>query len=164
MLAFEKFREHVQYRMNKDGTPMPFQFVVLGIVGEAGELLDEVQCAPYCREKIVSELGDVLWYIQAAAESKGFDGNLRTLLGLTDRGHRSLLHHLGRLAEMGKKEAWHGKVACPSDTLEDLGSVLHQVVNICVCMDITIEDAMKQNIDKLEKRYPRGFVEGGGVR
>jgi hypothetical protein len=27
-----------------------------------------------------------------------------------------------------------------------------------------IEDAMRFNIDKLEKRYPMGFVEGGGIR
>lgn len=54
------------------GLTMP----ALGLCGEAGEYADEIKKIvhhdkPISVERLVNELGDVLWYVAAAAESIG---------------------------------------------------------------------------------------------
>lgn len=154
-----KFQEHVQFRMNKDGRPMPFAFVVLGLVGEAAEALDETE-DPTRRPELIEEVGDALWYAEAVCAC--FDTTLGKLV--THRDGRPIGHHLGKLAELAKKEAWHGKPAPKDKVLFHLGAVLNHLDRIAERAAFTLEDSMQANITKLEKRYPRGFVEGGGIR
>lgn len=40
---------------------------------------------------------------------------------------------------------------------DELGDVLWAVARICSAMDVTIDDIMQRNIDKLKRRYPDGF-------
>jgi NTP pyrophosphatase (non-canonical NTP hydrolase) len=56
---------------NEGGTD-PLQNAALGLVGEAGEVADEVKKIryhghPMDRDKIIKELGDVLYYVAMAA-------------------------------------------------------------------------------------------------
>jgi hypothetical protein len=96
---FKEFQKHVAMRMNKDGRPMPFPFIVLGVVGEWGEMDDEVNFGP--PEKVIDEAGDVLWYLQACLASKGFSEC--TLLDLDARLQVALLPLLqaGRAGQEG---------------------------------------------------------------
>jgi NTP pyrophosphatase (non-canonical NTP hydrolase) len=160
---FKEFQKHVAMRMNKDGRPMPFPFIVLGVVGEWGEMDDEVNFGP--PEKVIDEAGDVLWYLQACLASKGFsECTLLDLLGTSTRDCKSPSYHYSKLAELAKKEAWHGKEANRGEVLHHLGNLVHAVGRRLKTFGALIEDAMRFNIDKLEKRYPMGFVEGGGIR
>lgn len=50
---------------------------LLGLVGEAGELADEMKKVlfhnkPFNRETILKELGDVRWYLEYLADAWGF--------------------------------------------------------------------------------------------
>ena len=55
-------------------------YTALGLAGEAGEFADQVKriirddggtLTPARREKLIAELGDVLWYLSAAADELG---------------------------------------------------------------------------------------------
>jgi NTP pyrophosphatase (non-canonical NTP hydrolase) len=78
-----------------------FPYAALGLNGEAGEVAehakkmirdDEGQLTDERREKIRKELGDVLWYIAAAADEAGLDlddiaqVNLDKLFSRKERG------------------------------------------------------------------------------
>lgn len=63
-------------------------WVALGLTGEAGEFADEIKKVLYHRrpldqEKLLVELGDVLWYLTRAAHY--LDADLRTLAELNVR-------------------------------------------------------------------------------
>lgn len=155
------FTRHVHKRMNKDGTPMPFPFIVLGLVGETGETYDEAK-SDANRDALINETGDALWYLEAIHNDKWGDLGFDSLDRVADG--KGILHHLAKIAEMGKKEAWHGKPAPLSLLAYHLGAVLTDLETIARVFDFTLEDAMRANIEKLEKRYPMGFIEGGGIR
>lgn len=154
-----KFREHVEYRNHNKGQPMPWHYVVLGLVGESAEALDEVN-GEYRPPLLIDETGDALWYSEALCSCFG------TTLGklVTHRDGRPLIHHLGKISELAKKDAWHGKPADKGKVLYHLGAVLNHLYRIAEKAGFTLEEAMEANIIKLEKRYPRGFVQGGGIR
>lgn len=157
--TYSRFEEHVSYRMNKNGKPMPLPFILLGLLGESGELKECLELDKG-REDTLSELGDALWYFQAACSTLGIDFSkmhpIMTFVGITV--------DLGYVAEMGKKIAWHGKTFETSEWELRLANVLGHLFAISVFTGISFEEAMLANIEKLEKRYPRGFVEGGGIR
>jgi NTP pyrophosphatase (non-canonical NTP hydrolase) len=157
--AYTKFEKHVRYRANKGGTPMPLPFIILGLVGEMGELKECLELDKG-REDTVSEMGDALWYLQAACTELGIE--METLPCIMN--FVSLAVDLGYVAELGKKIAWHGKIFTKEQWELRLGAVKGHLFGISAFTAIMFEEAMAGNIEKLEKRYPRGFVEGGGIR
>lgn len=69
----------------------------------------------------------------------------------------------GEVVELLKKRLFHG--IDPGDKLvKELGDVLWYVAALCEEMGLTLEQVARVNIDKLMKRYPDGFVLGGGER
>lgn len=59
--------DYVKYPVQLDDKQAYLLNALVGIVGEAGELLDShkkvvFQGHPFNREKLIDELGDVLWY------------------------------------------------------------------------------------------------------
>jgi NTP pyrophosphatase (non-canonical NTP hydrolase) len=83
--------------------PDEFMHLVLGLVGEAGEIAEKVKkwvrddnsdLARLERDDIAKELGDVLWYSAVLAEFLGLSLNdvaKRNLDKLADRQRRSVL-------------------------------------------------------------------------
>jgi NTP pyrophosphatase (non-canonical NTP hydrolase) len=83
--------------------PDEFMHLVLGLVGEAGEIAEKVKkwvrddnsdLARLDRDDMAKELGDVLWYSAVLAEFLGFSLNdvaQRNLDKLADRQRRSVL-------------------------------------------------------------------------
>jgi NTP pyrophosphatase (non-canonical NTP hydrolase) len=147
-----RFKEHVEYRNHNKGQPMPWHYMVLGLVGEVAE-------APGTQE-LIDETGDALWYAEALCS---FFGTTLSKV-VTHRDGRPLIHHLGKISELAKKDAWHGKPADRGKVLYHLGAVVSHLDRIAERSGFTLEEAMEANIIKLEKRYPRGFVQGGGIR
>lgn len=41
--------------------------------------------------------------------------------------------------------------------LKELGDCLWMIAEACTALDVTLEDVMRMNIDKLRARYPEGF-------
>lgn len=70
----------------------------------------------------------------------------------------------GEVADLVKKDAWHGQTLTNERLADELGDVLWYVADMARARGIALEDVAARNIAKLQRRYPDGFVVGGGVR
>lgn len=70
----------------------------------------------------------------------------------------------GEAADDIKKAIFHDVGLDIPRIIKELGDVLWYVSAICTKLDISLELVMARNIDKLDHRYPEGFVQGGGKR
>ncbi|MFA1820574.1 nucleoside triphosphate pyrophosphohydrolase family protein [Virgibacillus oceani] len=65
----------------------------------------------------------------------------------------------GEVAELVKKEVFHGHYTTVDEMKKELGDVLHYLSGLATLYGLRLEDVAKRNIDKLQKRYPGGFSE-----
>jgi NTP pyrophosphatase (non-canonical NTP hydrolase) len=77
--SFDSFEKYEEAQKRTSGPKSNLINSVLGLCGESGEVADlikkkEFQGHPLDREKLVEELGDVLWYLSEAA--RAIDSNL----------------------------------------------------------------------------------------
>lgn len=63
----------------------------------------------------------------------------------------------GETVDMLKKHIYQGKDLDINDLIEEIGDVMWYVANLCTVNNITLEECMIANADKLRKRYPNGF-------
>ena len=71
-----------------------------------------------------------------------------------------MLAESGEFAEIMKKILFQGKVMNEDNRFHmkrELGDVLWYWVQGCIALGYNPEDVMRENITKLEKRYPNGF-------
>lgn len=176
----------------KDGEHIPNTIAALGLAGEAAEvtaLFEEfgarfesltIEDIKEFGEKLTLELGDTLWYVAALLDNLGYDcsevddllcehedfGPLLDQLGgfNPNRLAANLSMHAGLAADIIKKAEWHGKELDVSALLAALCNVTVTLGEIGNRNGVTLGDITKANVEKLAKRYPGGFVEGGGVR
>lgn len=71
------------------------------------------------------------------------------LIGLCDE--------LGELAGPLKKYLWHGHGLDTAHLSEEVGDVLWYLATLCNVLGLSLQEALTQNIAKLERRYPHGF-------
>jgi len=80
MQNFAQFEEHVERTINVSGKPRPRAEAIavfgLGLTGEAGEVADLLKKVighghAVEHKKLIAELGDVLWYVAALANTFG---------------------------------------------------------------------------------------------
>lgn len=86
------------------GSPMALSYTALGIGGESGEYLEKVKKlirdGRLDKPLAVKELGDVLWYVTAAANELGYtlaDVAEINIVKLTDRKERDVIQGSGDL-------------------------------------------------------------------
>lgn len=70
----------------------------------------------------------------------------------------------GELVDLIKKQIFHDKAMSKADFESEAGDVLWYLTQLCISRGVSLERVAANNIAKLEKRYPDGFVTGGGVR
>ncbi len=75
-LSFNEYQERANELMSEEAKKEPLLNGVLGLTGEAGECADLYkkylfQGHPFDKEKMVKELGDVLWYIAEVCKGLG---------------------------------------------------------------------------------------------
>jgi NTP pyrophosphatase (non-canonical NTP hydrolase) len=70
----------------------------------------------------------------------------------------------GEYSELIKKHVFHGKPLDKAEALKELGDCLYYLTAACISLGSSIEEVAKFNMEKLQKRYPDGFVKGGGNR
>lgn len=63
----------------------------------------------------------------------------------------------GEVVDLLKKHIWQGKDLDINDLIEEVGDVLWYIANLCNVNNITMEECMLTNVNKLKKRYPNGF-------
>jgi NTP pyrophosphatase (non-canonical NTP hydrolase) len=70
----------------------------------------------------------------------------------------------GEVAELVKKASWHGKPIDPDRLANELGDVLWYVSDLASHYGLSLSAIAEGNVEKLRRRYPDGFVVGGGQR
>lgn len=65
----------------------------------------------------------------------------------------------GEVAELIKKYAFHGHTLDKANLTKELGDVLWYISQIAKWADIPMEQVASENIKKLKRRYPNGFVQ-----
>lgn len=70
----------------------------------------------------------------------------------------------GEVADLVKKHAWHGAALDEQRIAEELGDVLWYIADLATALGLSLDAVASINVAKLRKRYPDGFVVGGGVR
>lgn len=86
----------------------------------------------------------------------GHEGMTNAVLGMAGEA--------GEVADLYKKYLFHGKDVSEDDFINEVGDVLYYCAVFASLVGCTLEDIMRANIDKLRRRYPDGFVTGGGNR
>jgi NTP pyrophosphatase (non-canonical NTP hydrolase) len=71
------------------------------------------------------------------------------LIGLTGE--------IGEMADPVKKHLWHGHDLDMDNLRKEVGDVMWYLATLCNALDISLEQAVAGNIEKLQKRYPDGF-------
>lgn len=70
----------------------------------------------------------------------------------------------GEVADLRKKDKFHDVPTTLHDYNVEVGDVLFYVIAYCLETNQKIDVVIKAVMDKLAKRYPDGFVPGGGIR
>lgn len=70
----------------------------------------------------------------------------------------------GEVAEIFKKHFGHAVPLDLAALIEELGDLLWYAAAIATAYDVSLEHIAELNVAKLRRRYPAGFVTGGGNR
>lgn len=139
---------------------------LLGMVGELHELHDAIY---ENKNKVIDEAGDVLWYMANFCHAYFLDFNeivkRANLFGLeypymdnTKGIMVALYNDVSQLAELAKKRAFYTHKTIEDEQfislLVDVGIELYAILED---YEVTLEQAMQANIDKLAVRYPDKF-------
>jgi NTP pyrophosphatase (non-canonical NTP hydrolase) len=105
-MKFNEYEEIISktamYPMVGEGTQMPLAYVSLGLTGESGEFAEKIKKwirgQDLNKEAAAKELGDVLWYLTAAARELGYslqDIAQMNMVKLLDRQARGVINSTG---------------------------------------------------------------------
>lgn len=72
-------------------------------------------------------------------------------------GALGLTGEAGEVADMIKKHIFHGHDLNLDDFIKELGDCAWYLALLCTAIDISLEDVLILNIEKLKRRYPEGF-------
>ena len=64
----------------------------------------------------------------------------------------------GEVAELAKKQIFHQQGLDVEAWKKELGDVLWYVAACCTKLDLTMEEVMQHNVDKLLARFPDGYT------
>lgn len=142
---------------------------VCGLVGEAAELRDEllmVGTPAFNKDKIVKELGDVLWYAATLAEwlKLGVHFTFDTIQKAASRcvfdaGYAEIIcMRAAKLAELMKKHLGHDKpmAAFEGKELELMQDVFMALAFVANVVNVPLSRVAAVNINKLRARYQGG--------
>lgn len=162
-------------------------YPAMAALGESGELCEKILDGARVQLPYLKELGDVLWYVTAAAvelrladpghelgaalcspycnsDTTFADWAARQdARGFDPRGEAlRLVACLGRYAERVKKCWRENTVLSVNDCAVDLSRALVQLHAIALCFYSTIGEVAQANVDKLISRRSRGTLLGSG--
>ena len=102
-------------------------------------------------------------------ESKNVDDLIEHLMKLKEAGEKpsrfltagiGLASESGEISEIVKKVIFQGKPLNDETKFHvkrELGDVMWYVAQMCMALDLTLDEIIDENLNKLESRYPGGF-------
>lgn len=65
---------------------------------------------------------------------------------------------VGEVIDMIKKHIYYGKELDKHELEEEIGDVMFYLTNLATAFNLSMENILEGNIEKLMKRYPDGFT------
>lgn len=138
----------------------------LGLCGEAAEIGQTVTegWAGTNDDDMLSEAGDLLWYVAQMCRSLGKSIASVPPEPATSRGWGTettvmvLYRNTGAIADMVKKRVFHERPLDPIVMMESLQTVVGATAHLLGKRGMTIEQALDRNEQKLRQRHPDGFT------
>ena len=84
-------------------------------------------------------------------------GTYESRLAMIRNGVYGLNGEAGEVIDILKKHEFQGHDLDEAKMKDELGDVLWYCALLASALDITLEDAMRHNVEKLKRRYPDGF-------
>lgn len=151
----------------------------LGLCGEVAELtVDALGDSPFAdegRDNLIDEAGDVLFYAvwvrSACGEQaemfhggpEGMDAGADVTLDIPSN-LADLKTYAGLVAEAVKKAEYHAKPERLTVAWGHSAAILVLLSDFLKSIGSSLAEAMRRNVEKLDRRYENGFVPGGGNR
>ena len=153
---FPWFMDHVKTSLIKKSFS-PLYFTV-GLVEEVAELSEALASLPRSEENIMSEVGDVCWYAYGLCQALE---DVTPVPSDDDDGDTDLLVAVGRLCGSIKKWS-RGDQEWTVFRPRVQGHVSHLLGVVRRVSPVSLEIAMRSNIEKIRSRRERGVVRGDG--
>jgi NTP pyrophosphatase (non-canonical NTP hydrolase) len=148
-------------------------YFVVGLAGEAGELLEKAEADDPSHEGLMGEMGDVLWYLNHVAVT--LDSDMEALSHASDEelayvaahhGASDLVVRISRLAECAKKLLRDDGGQMTPERHARLEGLLSAALACWLALTeasgIDPEECAAANILKVASRLERGVVSGDG--
>lgn len=142
----------------------------LGLIGEAGEVVDIIKKMKYmgmpeemARNKLIDECSDICWYI--AEWCTGSGNSMQEIFDAAAGFYDKFSLETCAVNMVGDAYyLWYdsnGGYTCGND----IRHIATGIKAICHRIDVTLDEVLEHNINKLKKRYPEGFsVDRSNVR
>ncbi len=162
--------EALRTMADRERTPFNKAMAALGLMDEMEEfktVLRKKHSAQHNaaarRAKILDEGGDALWYPIILADQYDISGAeieqaKRGILNASRWGKPSKLEKAAqKIASFVKKDLWHGHPTDRGKLVRLLARYINRIEGSLLLTGIGLEDAMRGNVEKLQKRYAKGF-------
>lgn len=150
---FDEYQRLAIRTMKEDTYLMKVAHCIMGMVGEAGELLE---LKSHESDKVIGEVGDCMWYLANLLYL--LDAKMSLVLPSTKprilAANWELVFTAARLTDMVKKSVFYGKELEPVKLLTLATEYATALASICQNTSVNMFYAAEVNIRKLEKRYP----------
>ena len=87
-------------------------------------------------------------------------GKQMTFWNVLSEGAMGICSEAGEVAGLVKKPIYQGGKMDRERIKEELGDVLWYAAEVATGLEISLEDVMEANIEKIKGRYPECFAEG----
>lgn len=140
-------------------------YAELGLLSEIGELAGEAkrvirddggELTPERREKMIDEMGDIMWYLSALSHENKSEEFLTSFENVQNDSHENFatvndfLICINNLPNIFYSE---------NDDIEKFYNRLNSLITF---LDISLEEILRRNIDKLQSRMDRNRIKGAG--
>lgn len=165
MITIDEYTNFVRSRKVYKNAGSEVIYPVLGLLGELGELIEK--CDDGANDgALLSEAGDVLWYIVAVADDVGLTlSDIPSSAYVDNTAYDALIYGLRYAAVMAdktKKILRDGVVPDGKFWVFNLGRVRSSFMTFLRLTSLDIRDVMQNNVDKLNGRVARGTIHGNG--
>jgi NTP pyrophosphatase (non-canonical NTP hydrolase) len=100
------------------------------------------------------------WHAEVARCGKHYDPNADIVV----KDALGLAGEVGEVVDLIKKDRFQAQPFDRDKLRNEMGDVLWYLTNLATSVGMTLQEVAEANAAKLRKRYPDGFVPGGGVR
>lgn len=100
------------------------------------------------------------WHAEVARCSAHYDPTA----DVTIKDALGLAGEVGEVVDLIKKDRFQSQPFDRDKLRNELGDVLWYLTSLATSVGMTLQEVAEANAAKLRKRYPDGFVPGGGVR